>query len=203
MSWADAIQNNLLWVQGIMLGVQILALFGLFLYVMDTKGLRKAAEGQIAVSQDLLRAANAQAEGVAKPCMTIRAKLRDAGQTLVHGNRAVGGSVVNDEAGFYVAINVGSGSALNVSYFFKARRDSDKPWDKKAASYFQTISPNQQVQLALLINAYPGENEITFLFQSLGGRWYESVVTIESKVLTDFGFKQLPESFHPNPSYSP
>ena len=102
-------------------------------------------------------------------------------------------------------MNVGNGLALNVSYSFQARRDSVKPWQKITGSYLPSVLPNhsQQIQLALLLNAYPGENEITFLFQSLGGRWYQSVVTIKSKVMVDFGIRQLPESFHPSTSELP
>jgi hypothetical protein len=88
-------------------------------------------------------------------------------------------------------------------HFFKARRDSDKLWEKKAQCYLQTVQIGQPAQLALMINAYPGDHEITFLFQSLGGRWYESVIRIESKVPTDSSFRQLPESFHPSASELP
>jgi hypothetical protein len=177
----------------------------LFWYTVETWKLRKTAQEQIAVSHDLLRAANDQAEGISKPCMTIRGKLRDATSTLLHMDDAVSGVLVGDEAGHYVAVNIGNGIAMNVSYFFKARRDSDKPWVKVTGSYLPGVLPNhsQQIQLALLVNSHPGENEITFLFQSLGGRWYESVVTVKSKVIVDFGMKQLPASFRPDTSELP
>jgi hypothetical protein len=200
MSWADAIQQNMLWVQGIALLVSASTLGVLVWYAIETFKLRKAAESQITVSQQLLRAANDQAEAASKPYITIRAKLRDASRTLLAMDGAVGGSVVFDETGQYQAVNVGSGIALNVSYCFKARRDSDKPWEKKAQSYLQTLQIGQPAQLALMINAYPGDHEITFLFQSLGGRWYESVIQIESNVPTDSSFRQLPESFQPSTS---
>jgi hypothetical protein len=203
MSWADATQQNMLWVQGIALFVSASTLGVLVWYAIETFKLRKAAEGQITVSRNLLRAANDQAEGASKPYITIRAKLRDTSRTLIAKDGAVGGSVVFDETGHYQAVNVGNGIALNVAYFFKARPDSDRPWEKKAQSYLQTLQLDQPAQLALLINAYPGDHEITFLFQSLGGRWYESIIRIESKVPTDSRFRQLPESFHPSTSELP
>jgi hypothetical protein len=203
VTWADAIQNNMLWIQGGMLVVQLLAFCGLWTYVRYTRDLRKAAQNQVKVSQELLRAANDQTEGISRPYITIQAKLRDDSHTILDLEGAVGASVVKDEGGRYVAVNIGNGIALNVSYFFKVRRDCDQPWARKSQSYLQTIQLDQPVALALMINAYSGDHEITFLFQSLGGRWYESVVLIQSKVLTDSRFKQLPEWFQPSASYSP
>jgi hypothetical protein len=71
------------------------------------------------------------------------------------------------------------------------------------ASYLPSVLPNhsQQIQLALLVNAHPGENQITFLFQSLSGRWYESTVLVRGKVIVDFGMQQLPRDFRPSASY--
>lgn len=177
--------------------VGIATLLVLFWYAIETWKLRKAAQDQIAVSHELLKAANDQAEGVSKPCLTIRAQLRDASHSILHMDGAVGGSVVKDEGGHFVAINVGTGVALNVRYLFRVHRDSDQQWQAITTGYLQTISPNQQVQMALMVNAYAGDHEIEYRFQSLGGRWYESTVTIESRVLTKLGFKQLPISFDP------
>lgn len=50
MTLADPIQTHLLWIQGGMLVVQILALIGLGLYVWYTRELRDSAERQIRVS---------------------------------------------------------------------------------------------------------------------------------------------------------
>jgi hypothetical protein len=193
LTLADAIETNM---QIAMFAIQFLALIGLGSYVWYTRDLRKAAQDQIAVSQDLLRAANDQAEGTSKPCITIRAKLRAADHTLLHMDGAVGGTVVDDEEGQYVAVNIGSGVALNVQYLFRVRRDSG-PWKDITTGYLQIVAAKQPVQMALAVNAYPGDNEIVFRFQSLGGRWYESTVMMESKVLTNLAFKQLPRSFDP------
>jgi len=123
MSWADAIQYKMFWVQcfGAFLGAATLGV--LIWYAVETWKLRKAAEAQIKVSQDLLKAANDQAEGIAKPCMTIRGKLRDAAKTLLAMDDATGGVCVGDEGGHYVAVNIGNGIAMNVSYFFTAVQD--------------------------------------------------------------------------------
>jgi len=203
MSWADAIAKNMLWVQGFGLLVSAVTLGFLIWYAIETWKLRKTADKQIVVSHDLLRAANDQAEAASKPYITIRQKLRDATHTLLDMDGALGGSVVKDEGGQYVAVNVGNGIALNVSYFFKIRKDEDQPWKKIAQSYLQTVQLDQPAQLALMLNAYPGDHQITFLFQSLGGRWYESVIVIRSRVPIDSGFRQLPESFHPSTSELP
>lgn len=201
MSWADAIQQNMLWVQGIALFVSASTLGVLVWYAIETFKLRKAAERQISVSQDLLRAANDQAEGIAKPCMTVRQTFRDTSQTLLHMDDAVGGVVIDDESGHYVAMNVGNGLALNVSYFFKYRREPEQPWTKVTGSYLPNVLPIQKIMLALMVNAYGGDHQITFVFQSLGGRWYESIVVMRTKVIIDFGLRQLPQDFQPGVPY--
>jgi len=203
MSLADAIANNMLWIQGFGLFVSIATLGVLIWYTIETFKLRKSAEAQIKLSGDMLRAASDQAEGTSKPCMTIRQTLRDASQTLLHMDDAVGGVVIDDESGKYVAINVGNGLALNVSYFFKYRREANDPWTKVTGSYLPNVLPNQKIMIALMVNAHAGDHQITFLFQSLGGRWYESTLLIRSRVIIDFGFQQLPEDFTPSVSRDP
>jgi hypothetical protein len=121
MSWADAIANNMLWVQGFGLAVSAVTLGVLVWYALETLKLRVSAQEQVKVSQKLLSAAEDQAEGTSKPCITIRAELRDPTDTLLHSDGAVGGSVAKDASGHYVAVNIGNGPALNVSYFFSAR----------------------------------------------------------------------------------
>jgi hypothetical protein len=175
--------------------VGIAALGVLVWYAIETWKLRKAAEAQIVVSHDLLKAANDQAEGMSRPCLTIRPQLRDMDHTLLHMDGAVGGTVVRDEAGHYVALNQGNGLALNVQYLFRVRPDADAAWKDIVNGYLQTVQPGEGVQMALMVNAYGGDHEITFRFQSLGGRWYESIVLIESRVLTKLTFAQLPPSF--------
>jgi hypothetical protein len=105
------------WVQCVSAGLTAATLGVLIWYAIETRRLRKAAAAQIDVSQNLLRAANDQAEGIAKPCLTIRGKLRDATKTLLNMDDAVGGVCVGDEGGHYVAVNIGNGIAMNVSYF--------------------------------------------------------------------------------------
>lgn len=197
MTLADAIQRHMLWVEVGMLVTQFVGLGGLIAYVRDTRGLRRAAEDQIRVSQDLLRAANDQAEGVSKPCLTIRASLRDSADTILEMGGVIGGMVVDDHSGRYVLVNVGSGVALNVRYRFRTKGDSEQ-WQTIIGSYFLSISPRQDVPMALRVNAYSAQHEISFQFQSLGGAWYESTVMVENKVLTNFVFKALPRSFNPS-----
>ena len=109
MSWADAIQNHILWVNAGMLTVQILAFAGLVLYVIYTRKLKQAAEKQIAVSRDLLQAAMDQAEGVARPCVALALKLRDSEQTIRELYGVKGISVVKDRKGFLALRNIGNG----------------------------------------------------------------------------------------------
>lgn len=136
--------------------------------------------------------------------MTIRHKIRNATDTLLAADGAVSSVVVDDDQGQYVAMNIGNGPALNVSYYFRFRRDSGEAWQSGPdPSYLPSVSTLQTPLLALLVNGRGDEHQIMFLFQSLGGRWYESVVSIRSKAIIDFGMRQLPQGFRPSLSYKP
>jgi len=171
--------------------VPILTLVVIAWYTYETKKIRKAAQDQVTASQELLRAANDQAEGVAKPCITLWSDLRNPTDTLLNMHQAVGGTIVRDNRGDYVIVNIGNGLALNVEYVFNVVHESG-PIKEIARSYLQSVAPNQMITLALPINAHVGDHHFVFRFQSLGGRWYESAVRVKSKVLTDLAFRPMP-----------
>jgi hypothetical protein len=90
--------------------VNVAALVALVVYVLETRRIRQAAQDQI--------------EGLAKPCLTLFAKLRDPDEAILEMNGAVGGTVVADNDGNFVVFNIGTGVALNVNYQF---RNLDRP----------------------------------------------------------------------------
>ena len=57
-----------------------------------------------------------QVEGMAKPCLALRAKLRNAADAILDMDDAVGAMVVRGEDAQFVVQNIGTGIALDVSY---------------------------------------------------------------------------------------
>ncbi len=115
---------------------------------------------------------------------------------------AVSGVVVGDESGHYVAVNVGTGIALNVSYFFSRHGENRKDERRKiTGSYLPSVLPNhsQQIQLALMVNSHAGDHQITFFFQESRRLAGTNPPSCHPKpyVIIDFGMRQLLQDFQP------
>jgi hypothetical protein len=138
----------------------------------------------------LRRAAMEQVESMAKPCVTLCAELRDQADAILDMEGAVGAMIVKTRDAQFLVQNIGTGIALNVSYQF---RNLDSPQRPDNPRYLFYVLLNQRVQLPETINASPcaGNCEVVFRFQSIGGRWYQSTVTMNNRVLTKFDFKPL------------
>jgi hypothetical protein len=192
VNWADAIQNNILRVEFAMLIVQTLAFVGLLFYVRYTRALKKSAETQIKLSQDLLRAALEQVEGAARPCITLASKLRNRDDTISELYGVKGGSVVKDYKGFLALRNIGNGLALNISYKFN-EAGLDGPKDLKGDSgYLQRLHAEKEIRLPLPISMTArGEWDVTFEFESLGSRRYRTTLLLQANILSNFKFEQL------------
>lgn len=157
-------------------GVGLLTFAALIWYAIETMRLRRAAENQL--------------EALAKPCLVLWAELRDHSDALLSMHQAVGNTVIRDDSGSFVVQNIGNGVALNVCYTFKSL-DSPTPVIDKDRYYFLNVINGQKVTMPHPVSAYSGTHKITFNFQSIGGRRYESVVTFSHRVLTGFTFKPL------------
>jgi hypothetical protein len=192
MTWGDAIQNNMLWIQSGMLLVQIFALVGLILYVKDTKGLRKAAENQITLSHNLFVAAMDQAESAARPCITLASKLRVREDALQEVYGVKGMSVVKDSRSFLGIRNIGNGLAINIKYRFN---QVGPEWPKNLKGndgYLQRLHAAKAMRLPLPASMTAnGEWDVDFEFESLGGRKYQTKLTLKANVLSDFRFEQI------------
>jgi hypothetical protein len=193
MSWADAIANNILRVEGGMLIVSTLTLGFLIWYAIETFKLRKTAEEQIRMSENLLHAAMEQAEGIARPCITLASKLRDREETIneVYGVKAI--SVVKDYKGFLAVRNVGNGLALNISYQFNRVDDPNYPKGLKGDdSYLQRLHAEREIRLPIPVTMMKlGEWQVVFEFESLGGRKYRTTVRVQANVLSGIRFEQI------------
>src|ERR1700722_6823493 len=89
-----------------MLIVQLFAFIGLGLYVLETRRLRKASQDQIRISQDLIKAAMDQVEGLSKPCLTLWSELRDQKDAILELSGARSSVRARDDQGDLVTLNI-------------------------------------------------------------------------------------------------
>jgi len=136
----------------------------------------------------LRKAANEQVEGMAKPCLTLAAQLRNQTETILEMHDAVGAMVVQGSNGNFVVHNIGTGIALNVTYYF---RSLDSPQEAENPRYLFYVLRDQRIELPEPMNLaqYSGNCEIVFSFRSIGGRSYQSTVTMNNHVLTQFSLR--------------
>jgi hypothetical protein len=156
--------------------VAVVALFVLIRYTAETRRIRESAQAQV--------------ESMAKPCLTLWAKLRDPTDAILDMHDAVGAMVVRGSDAQFVVQNIGTGIALNVSYYFRALDTAQHP---EKPGYLFYVLQGQPIQLPEPLNAtpYAGNCEVVFRFQSIGGRWYQSTTTINNRVLTKFTFETV------------
>ncbi len=195
MTLSDAIQTHILWAQWTAAGVQLLGLAGLGLYVFFTYGLLKTSQRQVEVSQNLIKAAMDQVEGLSKPCLTLWGDLRNPSDTLMEIGGAVGGTIVRGDDGNFVVQNIGNGVALNISYQFESVDPHHGKRLKGNSGYLQNVLASQKVRMPLPVSMVAsGHCEVSFQFESLGGRRYRTVVTLKGGVLTDFHFVEIDDT---------
>jgi hypothetical protein len=159
--------------------VGVITLGVLFWYAWLTMMLKDAATNQV--------------EAMAKPCLTLWAKLRGFDDTVLEMNGAAGAMVVQADVDTNLVVqNMGTGVALNVTYRFE---DLDIPITERdrGEGYLVYILPTGKVSMPAPINARPfsGNCQIVFTFESIGGRRYQSTVTLNSHVLTAFQFEKV------------
>jgi hypothetical protein len=171
-----------------MLIVQIVALSGLALYVLETWKLRKASQEQVRISQDLIETAMEQVEGLSKPCLTLWADLRDQKDAMLEVGDIRGSTKARDDHGDFFVQNVVNGFAMNVSYRFVAV--SDITARARHERYIQSILAGAKVTLVEPISAYSGTWNLVLHYESIGGRKYETKIRIDNLVLTNFLFKE-------------
>ena len=108
-------------------------------------------------------------------------------------HEAVGNTIAANSGGNFILHNIGSGVALNVTYRFNSldprlRADS-------STRYFISVLPNQKIEMPEPMNTsgYSGDCELMFTFDSIGGRTYQSTITMKHHVLTRFDFIRVSE----------
>ncbi|MGO9124715.1 MAG: hypothetical protein ACLP6G_07475 [Terriglobales bacterium] len=169
--------------------LQVLALIGLFWYVIETMRIRKAAQHQVETSLDLITAATAQVEGMSKPCLTFWGDLRDGADAILEMHGAVGNIVARADQGSYVVQNIGNGVALNVRYHFT--KPNDDPNRQRDMRYVPNLLPTGRVTLVETLGGYNAEHEVTFNYESIGGRKYRTAIQLNHHVITAFVFEDV------------
>jgi hypothetical protein len=178
-------------IQAGMLFFQIAALGGLVWYCVETRRLRVAAQKQIVISQDLITAAMIQVEGLAKPCLTLDSALRDSADAIM-GLGVAGNTVAAQNEGDFVVVNIGNGVALNVNFDLVYTGQYPDRFPKRNLRYLQNVLIGQRVNMLTPMNPYrTGQFEVVFHYESIGGRCYESRITMNGLVLAGFRFGTL------------
>ena len=172
-----------------MLIIQLATLTALVIYAVDTRKMRKAAEAQIEVSQDLIGAASDQVEGLSKPCLTIWGDVRDGGEAIMATHGATGNIVAGAHAGSYVFHNIGNGVAVNIRYHFT--RTDVIPNRERDWRYIPALMATGRVSLVETLNLYNMEHTVTITYDSNGGRHYRTVIELNHRVITSFGFEEV------------
>ncbi len=174
-----------------MLAVQILALIGLtILYVWETWKLRKTSQEQVRISNDLIRAAMDQVEGLSKPCLTLWSELRDQKEAIMELGGVRGSTKAKDDHGDFVVQNIGNGFAANITYRFTEVEPSPNA-RKHHIRYIQNINAGQSMTMIEPVSAYAGLWNLTLHYESIGGRRYETLVTLNGLVLIAFTFREI------------
>jgi hypothetical protein len=176
-------------IQLLMLVVQALAFGGLVVYCFETYKMRKAAQGQVKVSQDLIGTAMDQVEGMSKPCLTIWGALRDGADAILEMHGAAGNIVAGADQGGYVIHNIGNGVAMNIRYFFT--RPTDDANRHRRWKYIPYLMPSGRTTLTETINLYNTTHEVTIEYSSSGGRQYLTSIQLNHNVITSFRFEEI------------
>jgi hypothetical protein len=163
-------------IQFVLMLVNSATLITLIWYAFETMRLRRVAQDQL--------------EALSKPCLTLWAELRDRADAIVSSNQAVGTTVVRAHDASFVVQNVGNGPALNVRYRFRPL-DVQGRKPRPEPSYLQMVIAGEKVPLPEPVTSYIGKWELVFRFESFGGNAYESVVTLNERVLVGFQFEAL------------
>ena len=169
--------------------IQVLALIGLFWYVIETMKIRTAAQSQLQTSLDLIKAATDQVEGMSKPCLTLWGELRDGADAILNMDGAVGNIIAAADHGNYVVLNIGNGVSLNVRYRFT--RPNDDPAHPRELRYIPNLLATTKATLVETIGGYNAEHEVTFNYESIGGRKYRTTILLNRRVITSFVFEEV------------
>ena len=168
--------------------VQSAAFAGLIWYCVETFRLRKASQQQIEISDKVMTSATDQVESLSKPCLTFASQQRDPTEAVLG---PLGNTIAISDAGNFVLENIGNGPALNVNYEFRATGETARLFTPRGVRYVQNVLSAHRLRMVEPQTAYNGLFEVIFHYESIGGRRYESRVSMESYVLTSFRFSEI------------
>jgi hypothetical protein len=112
--------------------------------------------------------------------------LRDGPDAILEMHGAAGNIVARADRGSYVIWNIGNGVALNARYNFT------RPGHEYDPRYIPNILSTQKVTLVETLGGYNAEHEVTFDYESIGGRKYRTTINLNHHVITTFLFAEVP-----------
>jgi len=171
--------------------LQLLAVIGLAAYCVETYKIRKVSQKQIEVSQQLLQSSLDQIEGMSKPCVTFWAELRDGADVILETHSTVGNLVARSDAGSLVIQNIGNGVAVNIRYYITKGNPEFNAADVRRLRYIPWMQSTAKIALVEQSSLYRDEHEAIFDYESMGGRRYQTSVTLNNRVITSFRFQEI------------
>jgi hypothetical protein len=126
---------------------------------------------------------------MSKPCLTFWGELRDGIDAVLEMHNAAGTVVAASDQGSYLIQNIGNGVAINVRYHFTS--PSDKPDRKDEMLYIPNVLPTGRVTLIERLNSFDEEHEVTFNYESIGGRRYRTTIQLNHHVITSFRLEEV------------
>ena len=158
---------------GLVVGATTLGV--LIWYAIETKRLRIAAQDQL--------------EGLAKPCLTLLADLREVDDAVLSTHDAVGITVVAQVEHRLVIHNIGTGVAINVQYVFRDVTDTETKNNASDSMYILNISADQKIGMPEPAAAHSFSHELDLRYESIGRKTYRSIIRFDHWVLTKFKFE--------------
>lgn len=181
------------WTDAATFWVLLATLVVLVAYTIETWRLRKAAQEQIKVSQALLRAATAQAEAAARPCIALAA----AGATDIDiefaGTDLPSCTRLAHPGGNIAAENIGSGAALDVYVQLIAHEgDAQQREILERRRFIPRIKAGESIEL-LIPQTHLGAHgwSVAIRFKSVAGASYESTLLLEGDMINSFQFGEF------------
>ena len=119
--------------------------------------------------------------------------MRDADGTVLELDDARASTRARTKDAHFVFQNIGNGLGLNIRYSFRAINQPSDRTPMAGDADFHTILAGQSVQTVEPATSFTGEYEVVFIFESLGGRKYQTTLTMKNLVLKDFKFMPAPD----------
>src|SRR5215469_13619167 len=84
-----------------------------------------------------------------------------------------------------------SEAALHLNIRYRFTRPSNNPEHRHGPRYIPHLAPTARVSLIETAGMYNTEHEVTFDYESIGGRKYRTTIQLNHRVITSFSFEEI------------